>query len=211
MITTSIFDPHSSRPRTLALGFCHRPQQGVVPTRTLLLSVALVAMFALAPRQSRAELIYTWHEDDGQGVAGSLTVASGAQQAGVIHLTDVLDFSFCINSLGFTFVTSDIPFFQVSISTTTAIPTSYPYLLSAWGPNSEINILFDEASFNPGYGEWDLAQITPVQFYQGVGHWTVTSVPEPSTLYMAGLAAVCSIAYCAASKRRATRNNSTAA
>jgi len=215
MITTSIPDPHPSRPRTLALCYRHRPQRRVVATRKLLLSVALIVVFAVAPRQLRAgNLVYTWHEGDGQVVNASLTVASGAQQAGAIQFDNVLNFSFSIPSLGVSFLTSDLQdtiLFPIPIDTSTAIPTEPigPSLLANTpGAAADLILEFDEQSFSPPHfvGAWVLSSAS-VGGASGAGYgdWTVSSLPEPSSLLLAVMAGVCGIAFGAARKHRATR------
>jgi len=226
MITTTISDPESSRPRTLALGFCHRPRRGIAATRTHLLTVAWIAMFGFAPRQSSAALIYTWNEEDGQVITGSLAVDQAAQQAGVIQYSDVLNYAFSIPSLGLTFSTTDLAAspplydqssFPISISTSSAIPTQqeWPTLVCLGsydrGVYSSLYVPFGWDVFTPNLPapEWAVGFTTGGWAVSGEGYWTVsgvtTTTPEPSSLFMAGLACSFGIAYGAARKRRATR------
>jgi hypothetical protein len=168
------------------------------------LTVLTVAM--LSP-PAKADMIYTWHEDDGQDVTGSLTVLSAAQATGSITLADVVSFTFdtpAVPSLGYPpahFTTSDLDptTFPLSISTLDASPTLAGQSFGTPTPlrADVFNVAFD-TNWSVSGGE-RLFFANGAGFTTGDGHWTITGAssptPEPSTLTLLGIGAVCSLGY----------------
>ena len=54
----------------------------------------MLAGLAFVPRGAKADITYTWHEDDGLSVTGSFVVSSMAQTAGQIINQYVNSFTF---------------------------------------------------------------------------------------------------------------------
>ena len=73
----------------------HRPA-GAWFARGIIVTLFLLSGAAIAPRAAKADITYTWTEDDGQSVTGSMTVQSAAQAAGKIQLSDVISFHFTV-------------------------------------------------------------------------------------------------------------------
>ncbi len=90
-------DQISLRPRTSP--FAPSPHRGHRPAGTWFAKGIVVTLFLLsgavfAPRAAKADITYTWHEDDGQSITGSMTVKSAVQAAGQIQISDVTSFNF---------------------------------------------------------------------------------------------------------------------
>jgi PEP-CTERM motif len=161
--------------------------------RIVLAGLGLVCLAAPA----RADLIYTWNEDDGQAVTGSLDVNSVALTNGVIQNADVIAFSWSdpFASYG----TSDLaPFTEgIPISTINGSftdNTSFPRSV-----DGNLVIPATAGSMSPGGGFWGDGDIG------GTGHWTVaiSSVPEPSTLLLSVIAGVVGLGAWARRRRSA--------
>jgi hypothetical protein len=133
---------------------------------------------------AKADLIYTWVEDDGQNVSGSLDVSSIALTNGTLNNNDVIAFSWSDPSA--TYGTADLaPFSEgIPISMINGAftdSTSFPRSV-----NGQLEIPATAGSMVSGGGDWSDGEAS------GVGHWTVaiTSVPEPSALLLSGIAGV---------------------
>jgi hypothetical protein len=176
------------------------------PSATPLFTLFLLAGFVLTPRVANAgSITYTWNEDDGQNVTGQLVVSSAAQTAGAINLADITSFSFGGEIHGFPFEFT-LPYvigsFPIPISMSDAAPTSASTQLKIGGPfapNGIPSIVTLDHFYNvTNHESWNL-QTESFLIYTGSGHWTITTaggtVPEPSTVVLAAVAAVCGLAY----------------
>ena len=98
--------------------------RGIGLGRFTICALFTLAGFLLARDAGAGTITYTWHEDDGQDVVGSLVVPGSAKTNGVINFSDVISFNFSSAAIGFSFGTSTLTseFFPISISMATAIP-----------------------------------------------------------------------------------------
>jgi hypothetical protein len=170
-------------------------------TAILLRHALLVLVLAIAPA-ARADIVYTWHETDGQAVTGSLDVLSIALTNGAISFADVKSFTFTIPGAEFTTLQTGV--FPIAIDSN-GVPTgSFPDVtLTDIGANLMVD--FSNASFqsstssgwtahDPGGG--------------GAGFWSVSlpaAVPEPSTQTLFFIGAVSGIPFVQGRKRWAQR------
>ncbi len=148
--------------------------------RIVLTGLALASLAAPA----RADIIYTWNEDVGQTVSSSFDVSSNALTTGFITTPDVNASSWSdpFASYG----TSELAPFNGNISISMSDGS---FTDNGTAPRSVDNyfLVFTTASsMIPSGGEW----IDRSHF--GYGHWTaaISSVPEPSTLLLSGIAGV---------------------
>jgi hypothetical protein len=119
------------------------------------------------------DITYTWHEDDGQDVAGSFIVLGTAQSAARIQFSDVVSFSFTSTTLDFSFTNQDRDpkGFPISISSIDASRTDGTNI-----PTIQASHTTDDI-----YGE-------------GHGSMIVASVPEPPAHVLAGIGILCGLA-----------------
>ena len=213
---------HFHGPRSQALGDSRRIAQDLRqehrvrgPISRFLWSALVVVASAVFPSVSRADIVYTWHEDDGQNVTAQLDVKSTVLAAGQINMADVVSFSFIgtFSSDSFNFDAADIatdePNFPISISKVTGIPTDSHFFLIIADPNygqfdGQATIDFNSSLTTPSGQNWDRSVSAIGIQQQGVGHWTVAlAVPEPSSLVLAGIgAATVALAAVAGRNRR---------
>jgi len=185
-------------------------------------SVLLVlAGLAIAPRPAVADITYTVNDDQGEGVTGYFVATTAAQANGQISFADVVALSFTIPTVvpgtTLTFSLTDLQpswgsfaTFPLPISMVDATPTASSYTLLGmgdyFGGTPRASVEFD-SNFAVLSGQQLNADINATTHGQtDYGHWTVAgavTVPEPSTLAIAGLAGVCGLAYGLARKRRA--------
>jgi PEP-CTERM motif len=156
-----------------------------VKQMTLRLVLSAIVL-ALSAQSSKADLIYTWHETDGQSVTGSLVVSSAALTSGSISFSDIESFSFVGPGFSYNTLFNFSPFaFPINSSgmVTSAADTS----LST--TDGLLMVTFDSTSFDPSVPVF-FAYGGPV-LDSGFGYWTVTNtaVPEPSSLVMSATAA----------------------
>ncbi len=195
-----------------------------LPNKSALLILALLVSGVPA----KADITYTFHEDNGYGITGSMTVQSAAQTDGEITPADITSFTFNIPSGTFPQPVPALTFSAVSslnipISTLTAAPTSigsdFTSLTNAYSlvtgqvDTFELEVTLDSNWASTGTEGWALFDLT--QGYEpalGYGHWTITgasapvaSAPEPSTAIISVFGALSGIAYGMVRKRREQR------
>ena len=169
------------------------------PVSRFLWSALVVVGSAVLPSVSGADIVYTWHEDDGQNVTGSFDVKSTTLSAGEIDQSDVVSFSFIgtFSSDSFNFVAADIDYitYPLSISKTTGIPTDSSSRIIIDDPmygqyDGEATVDFNSSLTTASSQKWERS-VSAIGIEQnGVGHWTVAlSVPEPSSIVLAGIGA----------------------
>jgi len=177
----------------------------------LILSTLMVwAGFGIVPRSSDAGTItYTWASGgDGPPSSGALVVDSTAQANGQIQFADVVSFTFTVHfqTAVASFTTADLANtdFPFAISKVTAGPTgSFAELFATNSSGSSMNVEFDQ-NWNLIAGQGLSAALTPSGPFAGSeSRWIITgaAIPEPSTLTLAGMAAVCGIAFRVVRKR----------
>jgi hypothetical protein len=131
------------------------------------------------------DITYTWHEDDGQDVAGSFIVLGTAQSTAQIQFSDVVSFSFTSTTLDFSFTNQDLDpkGFPIPISSIDASPADGTNILTIQAVHTTDDIV-------------------------GEGHWSiiVASVPEPPAHVLAGIAILCGLAYGWSHRRRDQRH-----
>ncbi len=186
--------------------------------RILLSTLIVWCAFAILPRASDAGMItYTWASGgDGSPSSGDLVVNSVAQTNGQIQFADVVNFSFTVHfqTSVATFTTADLANtdFPFAISTATAGPTgSFAELFATNSSGSSMNVEFDQ-NWNLVAGQGLAASLTPSGPFAGSeSRWIITgaAVPEPSTLTLTAMAAVCGVACAAVRNRRARRRPAT--
>jgi hypothetical protein len=166
--------------------------------RAILLPISLLALVLGLTPAARADLVYTWHETDGQPVTGSLDVSPQALTFGSISTSDVVSFSF--KDFGNSH-TGLFPFSPIPIDSQ-GIPTTNTALIDSTG---NLFVEFDRVSFDPiKQGIW----VDSAGNSAGKGYWTVVNtspVPEPSSLALCFLGALSGIAYVQGRKRWALR------
>ena len=183
----------SQKPRGTGLG------------RFTICALFTLAGFLLARDAGAGNITYTWHEDDGKDVVGSLVVPGSAQTNGVINFTDVISFNFSSVAIGFSFDTSTLTseFFPISISMETAIPlpSDVTDLVASISPTPStaevVRVSFDQILELQSEERFDYFPANDGALSQGSGHWSISfsSVPEPSTLVLAGFGALGCFAY----------------
>ncbi len=212
-------DQISLRPRTSP--FAPSPHRGHRPAGTWFAKGIVVTLFLLsgavfAPRAAKADITYTWHEDDGQSITGSMTVKSAVQAAGQIQISDVTSFNFNFDivpegSFPSSSLTSNnlpLPISPLDASPT-ATPTTDTSLIAEKPGETFIMSVYFDANWNTLSGEVIVADSTKPDL--GAGHWIITgaspaaAVPEPSTAVVAGIGVVCGLAYAWCRHRRDQR------
>jgi hypothetical protein len=173
------------------------------PRLVLPLSTLLVVLTISPP--ARADIVYTWHETDGQNVTGSLDVSSQALVTSSISFSDIESFSFITPTQSFSqLLNTFIPPVPIGSS---GVVTAPEFQLAS--PESANLILqFDAQSFNPQSPIfWDNMPLG-----DGQGFWSVTNsvVPEPSSILPLSIGAVSGIACCQVRQRRAQRRRPSA-
>jgi hypothetical protein len=156
-------------------------------------------------------------------VQGQLIITTPLQTPAQISTQDIQSFTFT------NYFSSQQPFTQVSFIGgpvsigDTGIPTvsiTRIYSVLQQPPpqyaSITLSVPFNSDSFDPSIPQtgYELAITEGREFVYITGYWVVSgavAVPEPSTLFIAGLAAVCGIAHAAAYKRRAQRINTNGA
>ena len=168
----------------------------------------MLAGVALVPPAARAEITYTWHEDDFQPASGQLQVTNAAQAAGLITDADITAFSFTAPvapgglQASIQFNMAEVtPRTGIPISPSDAAPTGTDTILGAnvVTPSEYLLLLPLDTKWNVQNGEPWAAQGSDQPEGSGSGHWeiavgAVQPVPEPSTAVLAGIAAVCGLA-----------------
>jgi len=145
------------------------------------------------PTDARADIIYTWHEDDGQNVTGSLEVLNSAQPAGQITASNVVSFAWtdpygAYNKADMLLYTN----FPIPISTTTAeftAPNNSALGIDAGNGLQYVNVQASVPTTTPSSMQW--YEALPASTPDGFGHWTISqtsTIPEPSTITMALIA-----------------------
>jgi hypothetical protein len=169
-------------------------------------------MALLIATPTRADLIYLWVETDGQSVSGSLDVLSSAQPAGMINLADVVSFSFTTPSPS-TYSAADLvaSTFPISISTSTALfngPAGTVMEATYVDAASNTHLLKTDVGLGGNSsppGSFALDFINGTQTLGAQGYWELTqSVPEPSSLIVAGFSGLCVVLYAGARSRTGT-------
>ena len=154
---------------------------------------ALALAFVAVP--SRADIVYTWHETDGQNVTGSLDVQTVALANGQIAVGDVVSFAWSDPAQSFGGADLVRNVFPVPISTSTGAFTGANNVVAAIkiASNRTFDLRVDAtaASMTSGGGGWSDVNTVHGNI-GGTGNWTVvvTTVPEPATVVLAGIAAV---------------------
>lgn len=167
-------------------------------------TLLLLSAIAFAPRAARADLIYTWHEDDGQDVTGQLILKNSAQAAGGFGLSDIISFTFtaalAVEPFSLNKDSLFDGYFPMPLSTVTAIPTASNSFFDAGGsvyPQYDESMSVDFNNLFGASGSQQWRRYTPVLLINqnGFGHWTlfdttaVAAVPEPGSLTLVGLGA----------------------
>ncbi len=175
----------------------------------------------IAPSRARADITYTWVEDDGYNVSCKLVVNSAAQTNGQITLSDVVSFSFSTPQASWTSLDELDPS-TIPISMSNAAPTGTDDSLvtksaEVGGMTYFASISLDEY-WNASFGE--LAVVTKIggELTPYSGHWTISgasapptsSAPEPSTAVVASVGTFAFMDYAWARGRRSERRQSTA-
>jgi hypothetical protein len=175
-------------------------------TAILLRHSLLVLVLAITPA-AQADIVYTWHETDGQAVTGSLDVLPIALTNGAISFADVKSFTFTIPGAEFTTLQTGV--FPIAIDSN-GVPTgSFPDVtLTDIGANLMVD--FSNASFqsstSSGWSAHDPGG-------GGGGFWSVSLpavVPEPSTQILFFIGAVSGVTYVQGRKRWAQRRRGAA-
>ncbi len=197
----------------------HRPT-GACFARTFFVTLFLMSGSAMVPSASKAGIIYTWHEDDGQSITGSMAVKSTVQAAGEITFADVTSFTFTFNvsQVNESFQTNELEalYFPLPISTTDASPLGFinGVTIGAQSGTTGDNFYVAFSVFwdtNSGELWQDYNITTQALVVTGYGHWTITgattpsAVPEPSAAIMGVIGTVGGIAIVLGGKRRSER------
>ena len=173
-------------------------------------SIAFAALaLVLVAVPSRADIVYTWHETDGQNVTGSLDVQTVALANGQIAVGDVVSFAWSDPAQSFGGGDLVNKPFPVPISTSTGAFTGTTNIFGAIKivSNRTFDLMVDAtaASMTSGGGGWSDVNTVHGNI-SGTGNWTVvvTTVPEPATVVLAGIAAVVGLG--AWARRRRSRH-----
>jgi hypothetical protein len=160
------------------------------------LALAVILGFGAAIGPVHGDTVYTWHEDDGQNVTGSLVVNPLAQSQGFITPNLIDSFVFNVDGGGFGAVYGAFPSFtQIPVSQINGGFTgSVGTRINASGDIGGGYVYTDLNYAVSGGEQWLADFIFNPNPITGVGHWTISigSVPEPSTwtLALIGLACV---------------------
>lgn len=184
---------------------------GALFARGIVVTVFLAYGVVLAPLTAKADITYTWNEDDGKSVTGSMTVLSAAQVAGQITFSDVTSFTFTTTIDTYTSANMSPFTFPLPISPTDAAPTSSTSQIILSNPANATFIDFD-TNWSTISGEaWFEEMNFGSRLDAGDGHWTISgAVPEPSTAILAVVGAVSGMAYGWSRHRREQRRQRTA-
>ncbi len=161
---------------------------------SVLAALALFATSTATPTPARADIVYTWHEDDALAITGYMTVRQSAQAAGMITLSDFIGFAFNTPYGSFSlseFVPSEFDY-NLPISPLDAgftAPPPGPQRFGAADNSIPVALVFtvDAQWFVPN-GEASFVGHNAADTLVGAGHWSIrgaNSVPEPPTLSLA--------------------------
>jgi hypothetical protein len=175
----------------------------------------VLSWIVLAPSPAVAgNITYTWVEDDGQSVQGSLVVLGSAQTAGSITFNDVVSFESTI--FGFDIGTADLTptSFPLPISTATSEPDGavYTYIAGATYIAGVVDAIPFQFEFDRN---WSVpsGELMGIDDGGGRGHWVITgasSVPEPPSHVLAGVGIISGLAYGWSRHRRQQRRQAAA-
>jgi hypothetical protein len=169
----------------------------LVPIAMSVLSALVCVAHQPAPAVA-GNITYTWVEDDGAPVTGSLVVTDAALTAGEITLSNLVSFSW-IDPIA-TYTAANISSLALDISPTTGGFTQLGVAtFDAIASGSELIVEADHRWDVPG-GQ-TFVEVTP--FFTGTGHWEISgvSVPEPSTFTMALITIACGFGGALASRQ----------
>jgi hypothetical protein len=168
---------------------------------SVLAGLALIGTIAATPAPARADIVYTWHEDDALAFNGSMAVKQSAQAAGMITLSDFTAFAFNTPYGSFSlsdFVPSefvyDLPISPVDAGFTA--PPPGPQRFGAADNSIPVALVFTvDTNWSVPSGEASFVGHNDADTIVGAGHWSISganAVPEPATLTLAlvGLASV---------------------
>lgn len=170
-------------------------------TRTLAVSLLAFGLAIIGPGNARADISYTWHEDDAESVQINLNVLSATQAAGRINFADITSATLVLSYYPPSFASTEKyskanldPSLSLGISSVDASPVSGAIGLSPLSDRT-LFVAFDRGWNTIGgeslvYGTIDFSALII-----GHGHWTIggTAVPEPSSAILTTLGSVTSI------------------
>jgi len=172
-----------------------------------LAATAVLGAIAFPTGPASADIIYTWHEDDGQSASGTLLVDSAVQLLGYIPAPFVKAFDFRMpgGDMGMSFGQFPPPDLFIPVSHTDGgftgqIGTNIHQAgdLGAAMVNTDLN--YQAIGGESWFGNF----ITNPHPVSGVGHWTVAQVPvpEPSPMILVVIGLACACGFRAVSRRR---------
>ena len=187
--TASPTSPGACRPPDPA----DRPRHRAAPGGRLVAALVLLAGWGLAPRAAVADFGYTWQEDDGQAVTGSLVVRDSALAAGVITTADVVSFAFSGPGFSATPGSAFTSGGAMTIDPTTGAATGGDSSISANAPaapgDSMPGVLDVQLDKNYATPSGELSEQVSFPTGQssvvtnGHGHWVINLPPPPPIVY----------------------------